>query len=93
MKVREFLKRKVVKTSKDLGLQIEAWAYIIAKHYGISLLEVYSMPSNLFQQSLIWALAVNEEEKIKQKQDRQKMKGKGSETVNLDYSFLEGDDF
>jgi len=93
VKVRKFLKRKEVKTSKDLGLQIEAWAYIIAKHYGISLLEVYSMPPNLFRQSLIWALAVNEEEKINQEQNKQKAKSKGNETVKLDYSFLEGDDF
>lgn len=93
MKVRGFLKKREVETSEDLKLQIETWAYIIAKHYGISLLEVYSMPRHLFRQSLVWALAINEEEKIQQKQQQQKAKSRGNETVNLDYSFLDDEGF
>ena len=93
LKVRGFLKKSEIETSEDLELQIETWAYIIAKHYGISLLEVYSMPRHLFRQSLVWALAINEEEKIQQKQQKQKAKSKGNETVNLDYSFLDNGDF
>ena len=51
------------------------------------------MPRHMFRQSLVWALAINEEEKIQQKQQQQKAKSRGNETVNLDYSFLDDEGF
>ena len=93
MKVRDFLKKERIETVEDLKMQVEVWAYMIAKHYGISLLEVYSMPKPLFKQSLIWAMAITEEQEQEQERTKQRAKSKGNETVNLDYSFLEKEDF
>lgn len=93
MNVQKFLKKKHVETVDDIRLQVESWAYIIAKHFGISLLEVYSMPQDLFKQSLVWALAINEEEEKERKRSEQQAKSGGNETVSLDYSFLDTEDF
>jgi len=68
------------------------FAYIIAKHYNISLKEVYSMNDNLFTQSLSWALAIQEEEA--RENARQRMEANtGQEAISMDYDFLqmEGD--
>ena len=62
-------------------------AYRVAKHYGVSLLEVYSMSPAIFKQSLAWALVVEEEQVKQQEVAKQKAKSNGNETVRLDYSF------
>ena len=68
------------------------FAYIVAKHYSISLTEVYQMEKEIFTQSLAWALAVNDEEEKERK--RQNMQDStGNETVTLDYSFLDREEF
>jgi len=73
-------------------LQNQLFAYIVAKHYGISLSEVYNMGEEIFKQSLIWALAIQEEEKKEQK--KQQMENSTSnETVTFDYDFLHEEDF
>jgi len=92
LKIRDFIKKTRIETVEDISMQVEAWAYIIAKHYGISLLDVYSMPESLFRQSLNWAMAIGAEEGEEQKRSNQRAKSKGNETVNLDYSFLDKED-
>ena len=87
--MRGFLKKKKVDSEEDFSMQVQMWAYIIAKHYGILLAAVYEMPSSLFQQSLIWALAINEEQEKERAVQKQKSKSKGNETVSLDYEFLD----
>jgi len=74
-----------------LSRKIELWAYIVAKHYNISLHEVYQMPKNIFTQSLTWALAMNDERE--KNRSRNKAKSKSGEMVPLDYSFLDKEDF
>jgi len=67
---------------------MQLFAYIVAKHYSISLSEVYIMSEGIFKQSLSWALAMNEEERLEQK--RQDVSSStGSEVVEFDYTFLE----
>ena len=51
------------------------------------------MPPDIFKQSLIWALAIEEEEAEDRNREQQKAKSNGNETVNLDYSFLDREDF
>jgi len=64
-------------------MQMEMWAYMVAKHYSISLTEAYSMSPDLFRQSLAWALAV--EEKQAQERNRANKQSKsGKETISLD---------
>lgn len=68
------------------------FAYIVAKHYGISLGEVYNMGQEIFRQSLVWALAIEDQEKKERK--RQEMESSTSnETVTFDYDFLNQEDF
>lgn len=93
MKVKSFLKKNHYDCSEDFNLQIQYWAYVIAKHYNISLLEVYNMPKAIFQQSLIWAMAVNDETSKEREIQTQKAKANGREVVPLDYSFLDKDGF
>ena len=71
MKVQQFMSRKQIENSEDVNLQMQLFAYIVAKHYGISLVEVYAMPEEIFKQSLIWAMAINEKEEKEQR--RQEM--------------------
>lgn len=85
MKVRQFLKKKKIESSEDLEMQMQLFAYIVAKHYSISLQEVYNMSEEIFRQSLSWALAINEQEK----QEQKKQKMESSDTVEFDYTFLE----
>ena len=51
------------------------------------------MPKAIFQQSLIWAMAVNDETNKEREIQTQKAKANGREVVPLDYSFLDKDGF
>jgi hypothetical protein len=85
LRVRQFLKKRKIESSEDLEMQMQLFAYIVAKHYSISLQEVYNMSEEIFRQSLSWALAINEQEK----QEQKKQKMESSDTVEFDYTFLE----
>ncbi len=91
--IETFLSRKTVASPEDIGLQMELWAYVVAKHYGISLKEVHEMTSETFQQSLTWALVGRKQEEKEMKRQRQQANSGGQETVTLDYSWLEMEDF
>ncbi len=92
MKVQQFLNKSRIETPEDLILQNQLFAYIVAKHYSISLTEVYQMEDDVFTQSIAWALAVQEEEEKELR--RQQMQDETSnETVSVDYTFLETEDF
>jgi len=74
-------------------MQLELWSYMIAKHFGISLKEVDDMHPETFRRSLVWTLVgIGQEEKAN-KQQRQEAKSGGRETVKVDYSFLDREDF
>ena len=89
MRVEKFLRKEKIDSAEDLKYQTEMWAYTIAKHYGISLLEVYSMPTALFKQSLVWALVATEENNKHIERRKQQAKAGDKEMVSLDYSFLD----
>ena len=89
MKVRQFLKKKKIESSEDLEMQMQLFAYIVAKHYSISLQEVYNMSEEIFKQSLSWALAINEQER----QEEKKQTTESNDTVEFDYTFLEMEEF
>jgi len=91
--IESFLSRKTVASPEDISLQMELWAYIVAKHYGISLKEVHEMTPETFQQSLTWALVGRKQEEKEMKRQRQQANSGGQETVTLDYSWLEMEDF
>ena len=91
--MQQYIEKKKIETPEDIEYQLQGLAYRVAKHYGISLLEVYSMPPALFKQSLAWALVVEEEQQEQAKVQQQKAKSKGNETVRLDYGFLDKEDF
>ena len=93
MKVQQFMSRKQIENSEDVNLQMQLFAYIVAKHYGISLVEVYAMPEEIFKQSLIWAMAINEKEEKEQRRQELLSNSESGETVEFDYSFLESEDF
>ena len=93
MKVQQFMSRKQIESSEDVNLQMQLFAYIVAKHYGISLVEVYAMPEEIFKQSLIWAMAINEKEQKEQRRQEMLSNSESGETVEFDYSFLESEDF
>tara|TARA_R100000152_G_C6745125_1_gene168775 strand:+ start:362 stop:640 length:279 start_codon:yes stop_codon:yes gene_type:complete len=92
LSVQQFLSKKRIESNDDLELQTQLFAYTVAKHYGVSLVEVYAMPVDIFKQSLVWALAV-EDERNKEAERRQKQSSTSNETVDFDYSFLEMEDF
>tara|TARA_R110002050_G_scaffold118726_1_gene236259 strand:+ start:522 stop:743 length:222 start_codon:yes stop_codon:yes gene_type:complete len=73
-------------------MQMQLFAYIVAKHYNISLHEVYQMSDAVFKQSLSWALAVNEEERLAEKKQNLQNNTESGDIVDFDYSFLEGED-
>ncbi len=73
-------------------MQMQLFAYIVAKHYSISLHEVYHMSEAVFKQSLSWALAVNEEERLAEKKQDLENRTDSTDVVEFDYSFLEGED-
>ncbi len=92
MKIQQFLQKGQVENVGDVYLHTQLFAYRIAKHYNISLGEVYNMSDELFTQSLAWAMAVEEE----QKKDAEVQRTKAStsqEVVSLDYDFLNAEDF
>ena len=91
--MQQYIEKRKIETPEDIEYQLQGLAYRVAKHYGISLLEVYSMPPALFKQSLAWALVVEEEQQEQAKVQQQKAKSKGNETVRLDYGFLDKEDF
>ena len=90
--IQKFLKKKVIETSDDLRLQTELFAYRVAKHYNISLLEVNQMDIKTFQQSLSWALAVDEEQEKESERARVSSQN-NNETISLDYGFLNEEEF
>tara|TARA_R100001079_G_C4382687_1_gene123827 strand:- start:285 stop:494 length:210 start_codon:yes stop_codon:yes gene_type:complete len=68
------------------------FAYFVAKHYGISIAEVLEMSIPVFQQSLTWALAMQDRDN--KERARQALESKtGNETITLDYSFLDSEEF
>jgi hypothetical protein len=69
------------------------FAYNIAKHYNISLTEVYNMSEEIFKQSLAWAMAFDAEQERQEEKDRIRGNSDSSDIVTLDYSFLQEDDF
>ena len=89
MRVEAFLKKDKYDAIEDFSTQIELWAYIIAKHFGISLMEVYSMPPHLFKQSLVWAMVSTDEKNKNIERTKQQAKSGDREVVGLDYSFLD----
>ena len=93
MKVRRFLSKQQIRTTEDIKLQMQLFAYIVAKHYGVSLVEVYAMEDTIFQQSLIWAMAINEEEREEERRQEMMSKTDSGDLVEFDYSFLETEDF
>tara|TARA_R110002012_G_scaffold237383_1_gene411117 strand:+ start:4451 stop:4726 length:276 start_codon:yes stop_codon:yes gene_type:complete len=90
--IQKFLKKKVIETSDDLRLQTELFAYRVAKHYNISLMEVNQMDIKTFQQSLSWALAVDEEQEKESERARVSSQN-NNETISLDYGFLNEEEF
>tara|TARA_R100001510_G_C7656998_1_gene217993 strand:+ start:7394 stop:7672 length:279 start_codon:yes stop_codon:yes gene_type:complete len=92
LKVQQFLQKGQVEDVGDVYLHTQLFAYRIAKHYNISLGEVYSMSDELFKQSLVWALAV-EAEQEKEAEVQNRKASTNQEVVRLDYDFLEAEDF
>jgi len=90
--IQKFLKKKIIETSDDLRLQTELFAYRVAKHYNISLMEVNQMDIKTFQQSLSWALAVDEEQEKESERTRVSSQN-NNETISLDYAFLNEEEF
>ena len=91
MRVQRFLSSGKVETAEDISLQTQLFAYIVAKHYGISLTEVLNMERGVFKQSLVWAMAVdNEQGKERKRLNMQERTG--NEMITLDYSFLQMED-
>ena len=66
---------------------------MVAKHYGVSLMEVYQMDDDVFKQSLVWAMAVEEEQEKEAERQRFIENTDSSEIITFDYSFLEEEDF
>ncbi len=91
--IRDFLSRKVIATPADLELSLEMKAYIVAKHYTISIKEVHEMTPQQFYQSYTWATIAREEEEKANKRASQSAKNGSRETVSLDYDFLNREDF
>ena len=91
--IERFLSRKVINTPADLELQMEMKAYIVAKHYSISIKEVHEMTPQQFFQSFTWAIVGRKEEEKANKRSNQSSKSGSRETVSLDYDFLNTEDF
>ena len=91
MRVQRFLSSGKVETAEDISLQTQLFAYIVAKHYGISLTEVLNMERDVFKQSLVWAMAVDDEQGKERKRVNMQERT-GNETITLDYSFLQMED-
>ena len=87
-----FLSKNSIETAEDIVLQSQMFAYLVAKHYGISLIEVLQMSPEIFNQSLSWALAIDSKNR-KEQERASAQSNSGNETVTLDYTFLELEDF
>lgn len=87
-----FLSKNSLETAEDIELQSQLFAYLVAKHYSISLTEVLQMSPEIFNQSLSWALAIDSRNR-KEQERASAQSNSGNETVTLDYSFLESEDF
>tara|TARA_R110000787_G_scaffold150014_6_gene263942 strand:+ start:1350 stop:1568 length:219 start_codon:yes stop_codon:yes gene_type:complete len=72
---------------------MEMKAYIVAKHYSISIKEVHEMTPQQFFQSFTWAIVGRKEEEKANKRSNQSSKSGSRETVSLDYDFLNMEDF
>ena len=68
------------------------FAYTVAKHYNISLSEVYNMSEEIFKQSLVWAMAAEQEQEREERKQRVS-EGESDDVVEFDYTFLESEDF
>ena len=89
--MKRFLSQREIKEADDYQLQIESWVYTIASHFSISPVEVWSMPQDIFQRTLGWVWAV-QEERERMRKERTKGAQSSTETVSLDYSaWFEGD--
>ena len=96
MRIQKFLSRKRLNAPEDIELQLEMWAYIIAKHYSISLKEVHEMNPKQFKQSLTWAMVGQEEENKEREKQSKKSKSSSSgssETVSIDYDWALEEEF
>ena len=91
--MQQFLQKKTIDSPEDISLQLELFAYMVAKHYGVSLMEVYQMDEEVFRQSLVWAMAVEEEQEKEAERQRFIENTDSSEIITFDYSFLEQEDF
>ena len=91
--IERFLSRKILKTTEDIELQLELQAYIVAKHYSISIKEVHEMTPQQFYQSYTWAMVGRKEEEKANKKQSESKKGGSRETVSPDYSFLNSEGF
>ena len=79
----------MIEDASDFRIQLQMWAYMVAKHYGISLQEVYSMSPEMFKQSIVWAGVMTEIQSEKQaamtKDMKRTSKAKGKESVSTDH--------
>jgi|TARA_R100000951_G_scaffold57432_1_gene48238 hypothetical protein len=91
--IEDFLHRKKIESPADLELSLEMQAYIVAKHYSVSIKEVQEMSPQQFYQSFTWAMVGRRQEEKAHKRDKQSAKSGGRETVSLDYDFLNREDF
>ena len=73
---------------------MESWVYTIASHFSISPTEVWAMPKDIFQRTLSWVWAM-QEEKLRARKEQTKGAQSNTETVSVDYTawFEEGADF
>ena len=88
MRVQQFLSQKRVNNAEDIGMQMQLFAYLVAKHYSISLSEVYQMSEEIFKQSLVWALAIEGEQEKAMEKARISDSSGSNELITFDYSFL-----
>ena len=91
--MQQFLQRKTIESPEDISLQLELFAYMVAKHYSVSLMEVYQMDEDVFKQSLVWAMAVEEEQEKEAERQRFIENTDSNEIITFDYSFLEEEDY
>jgi len=91
MRVQRFLSSGKVETTEDISLQTQLFAYIVAKHYGVSLTEVLNMERDVFKQSLVWAMAVDDEQGKERKRVNMEERT-GDETITHDDAFLRMED-
>lgn len=85
--IEKFLNQKRIVSPQDITLQLELWAYAIAKHYSISIKEVHEMSPTQFEQSLVWCMVGKKQEEKEQKRQNQSSKSGSRETVSLDYNW------